>query len=258
MLNQPATDTPTPAPDDGPLVTQPTDADEKQRKKKAKVRSAWISFVGRIVAQFVGASATVVLALMLLQSHQARSGANEGDAILPAAAPDVVPASVERVRRTADIDSIAVLPLDNFSGDSRNDAVARAITEALIAALSNEQGVTVISRTSSAYYGKLQGPMTDLARRMGVDWVVEGSLVCSGGRLRVIVQLIDAPADEHAWSETYDRTLTDPLSLQSSLAPPIAHDIAQVLADRRYRPAGNGREGDGPPLPAASTGALRR
>jgi TolB-like protein len=67
---------------------------------------------------------------------------------------------------------------------------------------------------------------------MDVDWVVEGALISVGGRSRVIVQLIDAPADEHAWAATYDRPAADALSLPSSLAPAMARDIARRVRSR--------------------------
>lgn len=233
-----------------------SELDDRKRRKKSKVRSAWISFVGRILAQVVGATAAVLLAVMVLQNRADAPRSTDAAAAPPVTAPATN--GVDRVRRAPTAASVAVLPLDNFSGDSRNDAVASALTEALIAALSNEGGVRVLSRTSSAYYGQQRQPLTELARRMDVDWVVEGALISLGGHSRVIVQLIDAPADEHAWAATYDRPTVDALSLQSSLAPPIARDIAQILAARGSRQAGSQQVTDAPAIPAASTGFLRR
>lgn len=230
--------------------------DDRKRSKKSKVRSAWISFVGRILAQVVGATAAVLLAVMVLQTSATSPRTTDEAAASPVTAS--VTHAVERVRRAPGEASVAVLPLDNFSGDSRNDAVASALTEALIAALSNQTGVRVLSRTSSVYYGRQPQPLTELARRMDVDWIVEGALISVGGRSRVIVQLIDAPADEHAWAATYDRPTADALSLQSSLAPPIAHDIARILSAKRSREADGERVIDAPPVPAASAGFLQR
>lgn len=242
---------------DPPFVPQfDTQLDDAKRSKKSKVRSAWISFVGRILAQVVGASAAVLLAVMVLQNSTNAPRDPSQTAASPVTAP--VTSGVERVRRVPGEASVAVLPLDNFSGDSRNDALASALTEALIAALSNEPGVRVLSRTSSVYYGGQRQPLTELARRMDVDWVVEGALISMGGRSRVIVQLIDAPADEHAWAATYDRPAADALSLQSSLAPPMARDIARILSAKRSREAGTGPVTHAPAVPAASAGFLRR
>lgn len=236
-----------------PLDSQP---DDRKQSKKSKVRSAWISFVGRILAQVVGATAAVLLAVMVLQTSATSPRATNEAAASPVTAS--VTDAVERVRRVPGEASVAVLPLDNFSGDSRNDAVASALTEALIAALSNQPNVRVLSRTSSMYYGGQPQPLTSLAQRMDVDWIVEGALISAGGHSRVIVQLIDAPADEHAWAATYDRPTADALSLQSSLAPPIAHDIARILGAKRSREAGSERVIDAPAVPAASAGLLRR
>lgn len=242
---------------DPPFVPQfDTQLDDAKRSKKSKVRSAWISFVGRILAQVVGASAAVLLAVMVLQNSTNAPRDPSHTAASPVTAP--VTNGVERVRRVPGEASVAVLPLDNFSGDSRNDALASALTEALIAALSNEPGLRVLSRTSSVYYGRQRQPLTELARRMDVDWVVEGALISMGGRSRVIVQLIDAPADEHAWAATYDRPAADALSLQSSLAPPMARDIARILSAKRSREAGTGPVTHAPAVPAASAGFLRR
>lgn len=240
---------------DPPFVPPFTPPLDERSRKKSKVRSAWISFIGRILAQFVGATATILLAVMVLQNQS-----NPGQVQEAAAAPSVAaPATVtaERVRRATGEASIAVLPIQNVSGDSRNDALAGAMTEALIAALTNEAGVRVLSRTSSTYYGRQGQPLTELARRMNVEWVIEGALISVGGQSRVIVQLIDAPADEHAWAGTYDRAAADALSLQS-LAPPIAQDIARILTTRRSRAAGGPHLTGAPALPAASAGFLRR
>lgn len=242
---------------DPPFVPQlDTQLDDAKRSKKSKVRSAWISFVGRILAQVVGATAAVLLAVMVLQSQA--NPARSADEASPSLVPAPATVGVDRVRRAPREVSVAVLPLDNFSGNSRNDALASALTEALIAALANEPGVRVLSRTSSAYYGRQGQSLTELARRMDVDWVVEGALVTQGGRSRVIVQLIDAPADEHAWAATYDRPTSDALSLQSSLAPPVAREIARVLTARRSREAGSEPAIDGPGAPAASARLRRR
>jgi TolB-like protein len=238
MSNQPALDTLAGAAD-GSVSTIPIEElDEKHRKKKEKVRSAWISFVGRIVAQFVGASATFVLAVMVLQSQQPGAGRAVAEQATPSVVPQAPAPSPERVRRVSADASLAVLPLANFSGNSGNDPLASAITEALIASLSGEEGLQVISRTSSEHYGKQQMPLTELARQMGVEWIIEGSVVRAGARLRVTVQLIDAVADEHAWAAVYDRRIVDALSLQSSLGPPIAHDIANAVARTRSPAAG--------------------
>jgi TolB-like protein len=242
---------------DPPFVPRlDTQLDDAKRSKKSKVRSAWIAFVGRILAQVVGATAAVVLAVMVLQSQA--NPARSADEAAPPLVTAPVTVGVDRVRRSPGEASVAVLPLDNFSGDSRNDAVASALTEALTAALSNEAGVRVLSRTSSVYYGGQRQPLTELARRMDVDWVVEWALISEGGRSRVIVQLIDAPADEHAWAATYDRPAADALSLQTSLAPPIARDIARILTAKQSREAGTERMTDAPAVPAASAGFVRR
>jgi TolB-like protein len=132
-----------------------------------------------------------------------------------------------------------VLPLENFSSDSADPSIANAVTEALTNALAQQDGIRVISRTSSTHYKQLQLPLTELARRMSVEWVIEGSIISAGGKWRVIVQVIDGRTDEPAWASSYDRAAADVLSLQSSLAPRIARDITRAIALRRGGTAGS-------------------
>src|SRR5687767_2763148 len=117
--------------------------DPTRRKKKDKVRSAWISFVGRILAQVIGAVATVVLGVMVLQRVQSR------DTPEPAATP---PPPVSNPARASGLVSIAVLPLDNFSADPKQEYFADGMTEALIANLAQIDGLHVISRRSVMRY----------------------------------------------------------------------------------------------------------
>ena len=121
--------------------------------------------------------------------------------------------------------SVAVLPLENFSGDPSQEYFADGITDALITQLAKVHGLRVISRTSIMQYKTLRKPLPDIARDLSVDAVVEGSVSRSGNRVRVTAQLIDAHADRHLWAEEYDRDLRDVLSLQSELARDIAGQV---------------------------------
>jgi len=207
---------------------------DKRSKRKDKVRSAWIAFVGRIVAQFVGAAASILLALMFVQKYQTpRAAAPDAAVRTGSATPQVVPAT--RARHNADRRSVAVLPLDNFSPAASQDQFANVMTEALIAALSQTGGLQVISRTSSMHYKGAGQPLPVIARALGVDWVVEGSVLVVGGRARVIAQLIDAASDEHICAATYDRPFDDLLSLQSGLASAMAHDVDDAIRREQQR-----------------------
>ena len=128
-------------------------------------------------------------------------------------------------RITTSFHSIAVLPLENLSGDPSQEYFADGITDALITQLAKLHGLRVISRTSIMQYKSLRKPLSDIARDLSVDAVVEGSVSRSGNRVRVTAQLVDAHADRHLWAEEYDRDLREVLSLQSELARDIAEQV---------------------------------
>ena len=140
-----------------------------------------------------------------------------------------------RERHDPDRTSVAVLPLENFSSAAKQDQLANVMTEALIAALSQTEGLQVISRTSSMHYKGTGQPLPMIARALAVDWIVEGSVLVVGGRVRVIAQLIDAVSDEHIWAATYDRPFGDLLSLQSGLASAMARDLAIAIKREQQR-----------------------
>jgi TolB-like protein/tetratricopeptide (TPR) repeat protein/DNA-binding winged helix-turn-helix (wHTH) protein len=117
-------------------------------------------------------------------------------------------------RITTSFHSIAVLPLENLSGDLSQEYFADGITDALITQLAKVRGLRVISRTSVMQYKDSRKPLAQIARELNVDAVVEGSVSRAGSRVRVTAQLIDAHADHHLWAESYERDLSDVRSLQ--------------------------------------------
>ena len=123
------------------------------------------------------------------------------------------------------IQSLAVLPLENLSGDSAQDYFADGATDELITMLAKNSGLRVISRTSVMQYKRARRPLRDIARELGVDGILEGSVSRLGGRVHVNTQLIYAPTDTHLWAESYDRDLRDIGSLQSELAQTIARQV---------------------------------
>ena len=123
------------------------------------------------------------------------------------------------------IKSLAVLPLKNLSGDPAQEYLADGMTEALIGRLSGIHDLRVISHTSVMRFRDLQHSAPEIAKTLGVDALVEGSVLKVGNRIRVTAQLIRAATDEHFWSETYDRELGDALTLQSELAQSIAKKV---------------------------------
>jgi len=123
------------------------------------------------------------------------------------------------------IRSLAVLPLQNLSGDPSQEYFADAMTEELITELSRIRALKVISRTSVMRYKKTDKRLPEIARELGVDGIVEGSVVLSGDQVRITAQLIYALADTNVWAESYHRNLQDVLGLQSTVASAIADEI---------------------------------
>jgi pentatricopeptide repeat protein len=141
-----------------------------------------------------------------------------------------------RVTNEPRIKSLAVLPLRNLSGDPAQDYLADGMTEALIGRLANIRDLRVISHTSVMRFRNPQISVPEIARTLGVDAVVEGSVIKQGDHIRVTAQLIRGTTDEHFWSETYDREMRDALTLESELAQSIAEKVqVTVTGDERQR-----------------------
>jgi TolB-like protein/Flp pilus assembly protein TadD len=120
------------------------------------------------------------------------------------------------------IKSLAVLPLKNLSGDPTQEYLADGMTEALIGRLARIRGLRVISRTSVMRFKDSQLSVPEIARTLGVDALVEGSVIREGERIRVHTQLIRATTDEHIWSEEYQREYQGILAIQEEVARSVA------------------------------------
>ncbi len=125
--------------------------------------------------------------------------------------------------------SLAVLPLENLSGDPAQEFFADGMTDALITEFARLGALKVISRSSAMQYKGARKPLPVIGRELGVDAVVEGSVVRVGDRVRVNAQLLRAATDEHLWAARYDRDLRDVLELQSELAHAIAEEVKVKL-----------------------------
>ena len=128
-------------------------------------------------------------------------------------------------RPLSNIRSLAVLPLENLSGDASQDFFADGMTDQLITDLAEISALRVISRTSIMMYKGTRKPLPEIARELNVDAVVEGTVLRSGDRVRITAQLIQAPADQHLWAESYEGDLRDTLALQNKVARAIAEQI---------------------------------
>jgi len=131
------------------------------------------------------------------------------------------------------IRSLAVLPLKNLSGDVSQDYFTDGMTEELITQLGQISALRVISSTSVMLYKGVDKPLAEIARELSVQAVVEGSVLRSGGRVRITAQLIRVPADEQMWAQSYEGDLRDTLALQSKVAQAIAEQIRATLSRRQ-------------------------
>jgi TolB-like protein/DNA-binding winged helix-turn-helix (wHTH) protein/Tfp pilus assembly protein PilF len=127
------------------------------------------------------------------------------------------------------IRSLAVLPLENLSGDPNQEYFVDGMTDELTTNLAKIKSLRVISRTSAMKYKNVRTPLAEIARSLHVDAVVEGSVVRSGDKLRITAQLIDARTDRHLWAEDYNRDLRDVVAVQDEVARRIAQEISTTL-----------------------------
>jgi TolB-like protein/DNA-binding winged helix-turn-helix (wHTH) protein len=131
------------------------------------------------------------------------------------------------------VHSLAVLPLQNLSGDPTQEYFADGMTEQLITDLARLPNIQVISRTSVMQYQGTKKPLPQIGRELNVDAVVEGSVTRSGPRVLVTAQLLDARTDQHLWAQSYERDLNDVLILQSELSRAIAGEIQVKLTPQQ-------------------------
>ena len=211
------------------------DAVQQKRNKRSKVRSAWISFVGRIVAQIIGAVASVMLGLVVLHKY----GFPERAAANPVVSSPTATAAHDadrKARRVTGELALAVLPIQNYSQDAAHAYFADGVTEALTAEIAQISGLRVTSRTSSMAYKGTTKSLPIIARELDVDLILEGSVVRELGLVRATMQLIAGDTDQHIWARTYDRPIRTLLPVQAEMARSIAKDVSAALAGRRALP----------------------
>src|ERR1700683_2285860 len=154
------------------------------------------------------AAIVVILGLAILWRHLAAAKSN-------AAAPAIA--------------SVAVLPLHNLSRDPDQEYFSDGMTDELITDLAKVGRLRVISHTSVQRYKESKQSLPEIARELGVDAVIEGTVMRSGDRVRITAQLIDARTDQHLWAEEYERDFRDILNLQSDVARQIANQVGVNL-----------------------------
>jgi TolB-like protein len=216
-----------------PAMSSTLTPEARLKRKKDKVRSAWISFMGRIVAQIVGAVASVTLGLMVLNKYHVQDKVSSGTVGTSgrSAVTSVSPEHLasHRARRASGELALAVMPIQNFSKDTAHAYFADGVTEALITELAQIKGLHVTSRTSSMVYKATTKTLPEIARELGVDLILEGSVVQDRALVRVTAQLIDADTDQHLWARSYDRPIRNLLPVQAEVAKSIVKDAQTAL-----------------------------
>jgi TolB-like protein/Tfp pilus assembly protein PilF len=142
------------------------------------------------------------------------------------------------------IESLAVLPLANLSGDPQQEYFADGMTDELTTDLAQIGGLRVTSRTSVMQFKGTKKPLPQIASDLNVNAVVEGSVMRSGDRVRITAQLIEAQTDRHLWAKSYERDSRDVLSLQDDLARDIADEIRLKLTPEAHTRVAAGRPVD--------------
>ena len=140
--------------------------------------------------------------------------------------------TVNHQRSAERINSLLVLPLKNLSGDPEQDYFADGMTDALNARLAGVSALRVISQTSSLIYRGTHKPLSQIARELNVNGIVEGSVLRSGNRVRINVQLVQPVSEKRIWGQTYEHDVQDILALQSEVTRAIVNEIQAKLTPR--------------------------
>jgi TolB-like protein/DNA-binding winged helix-turn-helix (wHTH) protein len=139
------------------------------------------------------------------------------------------------------VNSLAVLPLENLSGDPGQDFFADGMTEALITDLGKIGALRVISRTSVVRYKGTKKPLPEIARELNVDGLVEGTVSRSGNHFRITANLLQASPEKHLWAESYESDVRDALALEGQVAQAIAREIRVKLTPEEQKLLGSAR-----------------
>jgi TolB-like protein/DNA-binding winged helix-turn-helix (wHTH) protein/tetratricopeptide (TPR) repeat protein len=134
------------------------------------------------------------------------------------------------------IHSIAVLPLQNLSGDDKQEYLSDGVTDLLITDLAQISSLKVISRTSTMLYQQTKKTLPEIAHELNVDGIVEGTVLRSGDRVRITAQLIYAPSDRHVWANSYERDVRDILALERDVTGDIARQVQARLSTQSRVP----------------------
>lgn len=165
--------------------------------------------------------AALVERIRHLLAHEHRPGPSPTRILEPAAVPGLLP----MLSVPSDKPSLAVLPFGNMSSDPEQDYFADGMTEELITALSKLSGILVIGRHSVFVYKGVVKDIRDIARELGVRYVLEGTVRRAGSRVRITAQLVEAASGTHVWAERYDREVEDIFALQDDVTRRIVDSL---------------------------------
>ncbi len=205
------------------VLSLPGAAAHRVVKAKRAVGKTWRHVVVAIVAILIVGAALAVWHFYLRTSPTSEEVASVKKMAVP----------------LPDKPSIVVLPFANMSEDSKQEYFSDGITEDIITDLSKVSGLFVIARNSSFSYKGKQMKVQDVAKDLGVRYVLEGSVRRAGNRLRITAQLIDAKTGNHMWAERYDREVKDIFTVQDEVARNVVSELAVTLkaneSERLYR-----------------------
>ena len=203
----------------------------------SKVRLAIIAWALRRPRQV--ASAAAVIALLASGMAGAWYAFWQPAVVPPAIVAETAASGVAEAKAALplpDKPSIAVLPFDNLSGEARYERLADGITEDIITDLSRFRELFVIARNSTFAYKDQPTDVRQIARELGVQYVMEGSLQAAGDRVRITAQLIDAASGNHVWSERYERPFDDAFAIQDEVTQSIARQLGGSRRRDRQAP----------------------
>jgi TolB-like protein/DNA-binding winged helix-turn-helix (wHTH) protein/Tfp pilus assembly protein PilF len=156
-------------------------------------------------------------------------------------------------RPVSPVQAVAVLPLEDLSGNTSQEYLADGVTDQLITDLGQVSSLRVISRTSVMQYKHARRPLPQIAKELNADLIVEGTIVRAGDRVRITAQLIEARTDRHLWAHTYETEIGDVLAMQKELAEVIADEVRSKITPGRRAPKRSVRS-----LPPAAQDAYLR
>jgi TolB-like protein len=155
---------------------------------------------------------------------------------------EVTAEQIPAAESTAQVKSIAVLPFANMSGDPEQEFFSDGISEELLNVLAKVKGLRVTSRTSAFAFKGTNTSIPEIAEKLGVEHVLEGSVRMAGDRVRITTQLIEVETDSHLWSESYDRELSDIFAVQDEIATKVAEALKVALLEAESKPIRPARE----------------